>query len=257
MTAPEEPLETSVTGNVLVMRMNRPAARNAMTIEMARGIAAGLDELDSRSDLAVGILTGTDETFCAGADIKRLAQGESATIDGRGFGGLVEKLPCKPLVAAVEGWALGGGFELVLACDLVVCGAGARFGLPEVRRGLVARAGGAIRLPQRLPRAVALELLLTGEPLNAVNALHFGLVNEVVSDGTALEAAVRLVQRIAANAPLALMATKRIAEESRAWGADEVFARQREITDPVFASADAAEGARAFAEKRSPTWTGA
>ncbi|MFD5259040.1 crotonase/enoyl-CoA hydratase family protein [Streptomyces bobili] len=248
-------LRTSVTDGILVITMSRAEARNAMTIEMAEGIAHALDELDARPDLAVGVLTGEGGTFCAGADIKRLAAGQSATVPGRGFGGLVEKPPGKPLVAAVEGWALGGGFELVLACDLVVCGTGARFGLPEVSRGLVARAGGALRLPRRLPRAIALEVLLAGQPLTAARAHHFGLVNDVVEDGAALDAALGLAGRVGAHAPLAVAATKRIVDESHDWPAADMFTRQRAYTDPVFASADAAEGALAFAEKRRPRWS--
>lgn len=256
MTTAASELTTSDCDGVLTITMSRPQARNAMTPSMAEGIAAALDELDARPELSAAILTGAGSVFCAGADIKRLAAGESATIPGRGFGGLVERTPVKPLIAAVEGWALGGGFEMVLACDLVVCGAGARFGLPEVRRGLVARAGGAIRLPRRLPRAIAMEVLLTGDPLTAAQARQYGLANTVVPDGGALAAATELAARIAGNAPLALIATKRIAEESEDWPSRELFRRQRVIADPVFSSNDAAEGARAFAEKRKPHWSG-
>jgi enoyl-CoA hydratase len=160
------------------------------------------------------------------------------------------------LIAAVEGWALGGGFELVLAADLVIAGRSAKFGLPEVKRGLLARGGGAVRLPRRVPRAIALQLLLTGDPIDALQARQFGLVNDVVDDGEALAGARAMAASIAANAPLAVAAAKRIAVESQDWPATELFARQTPIVDPVFASRDAAEGAAAFAEKRAPVWAG-
>jgi enoyl-CoA hydratase len=254
VATPEAHVE--VDGAVMVITIDRPHARNAMTKAAAEIIAEALTELDARDDLAAGILTGAGGTFCAGMDLKRFAAGELPRVSGRGFGGLVEAPPRTPLIAAVEGWALGGGFELVLACDLVVAGEGARFGLPEVTRGLIARGGGAMRLPQRLPRPIALEVGLTGRPLDAARAAHFGLVNQVVPDGQALRGARELAAAIAANAPLAVQATKRLAVESPDWPSDELFSRQTPITDPVFASADAAEGARAFAERRPAVWTG-
>lgn len=241
---------------VLVITLNRPAQRNAMTLAAAEIIAAALDELDRSDELSVGIITGGGGTFCAGMDLKRFQAGERPSLPGRGFAGLVETPPRKPLIAAVEGWALGGGFEVVLACDLVVAGRSAKFGVPEVKRGLVARGGGMIRLPDRLPRAVALELLLTGDPIEADRAAHFGLVNQVVDEGGALDAAKDLAQRIAANAPLATAAAKAVATASRDWPQDEAFSRQQEISDSVFASEDAKEGAAAFAERRTPVWRG-
>lgn len=243
-------------GRTLVLTIDRPAQRNAMTLDVARGIAAAIDELDSSDDLAVGVITGSGGVFCAGMDLKRFQAGERPTVPGRGFAGLVESPPRKPLIAAVEGWALGGGFEVVLACDLVVAGEGARFGLPEVKRGLVARGGGMIRVPDRLPRAIALELLLTGDPIDAARAAHFGLVNLVVDEGTALDGALGLAERIAANAPLAVRAAKAVALSSKDWPQDEAFARQTELSDPVFASEDAKEGAQAFTERREPVWRG-
>jgi enoyl-CoA hydratase len=215
-----------------------------------------MDELDARSHLGAAVLTGAGGTFCAGMDLKRFLAGETSSIPGRGFGGLTEAPPAKPLIAAVEGWALAGGFELLLACDLVVAGASARFGLPEVKRGLVARAGGLLRLPQRLPRAVALEMVLTGDPLPATRAETLGLVNRVVPDGEALAEALDLAHTIAANAPLALAASKRILVESAGWPLEEQWIRQARIADPVFASSDAQEGSRAFAEKRPARWQG-
>ena len=238
----------------MVLKMNRPAARNAMTKAVAEGIAAALDQLDSSPDLAVAVITGMGGTFCAGMDLKRFELGELPKVQGRGFAGFVEAPPVKPIIAAVEGWALGGGFELVLATDLAVAAQGARFGLPEVKRGLIARAGGAVRLPRLLPRALAMEVLMTGEPLSAERAHAFGLVNRVVPDGQALDAALELATSIAANAPLAVQAVKRLARESEFWPVDEIFTRQVAITDPVFASSDAAEGRKAFAEKRAPVW---
>jgi enoyl-CoA hydratase len=246
----------SIAGGVMTIAIDRPQQRNAMTLAVAEGIAAALTELDDDPGIAAAVLTGTGGTFCAGMDLKRFLAGERAHVPGRGFGGLVEAPPRTPLIAAVEGWALGGGFELVLACDLVVAGHSARFGLPEATRGLIARAGGATRLPRRLPRAIALELLLTGDPLTAERAAHHGLVNRLVDDGSALAAAQELATTVAANAPLAVRAAKALAVESADWPDAELFTRQAAYVDPVFASADAREGARAFAERRAPRWSG-
>lgn len=241
---------------ILTITINRPAQRNAMTLTAATEIAAALTRLDEDPDLSVAILTGSGGTFCAGMDLKRFQLGERPVVQGRGFGGLVEAPPAKPLIAAVEGWALGGGFEMVLACDLVVAGSGAKFGLPEVKRGLAARAGGIFRAPRTLPRAVALEMLLTGEPIDAQTALTHGLVNRVVDDGSAAEGARALATAISANAPLAVRASKALALQSRTWTDSEAFERQNTYTDPVFASADAREGAAAFSERRTPNWQG-
>jgi enoyl-CoA hydratase len=247
-------VRVSEDGGVLVITIDRPQQRNAMTRAASEAIAAALDELDRRPDLSVAVLTGSGGTFCAGMDLKRFLAGEVASVPGRGFAGVTEAPPAKPLIAAVEGYALAGGFELVLACDLVVAGTGARFGLPEVKRGLVARAGGLLRLPLRLPRAIALELVLTGEFLPADRAAAFGLINQVVPDGQALSSALQLARSIAANAPLAVAASKRIFDEAAGWPVSEWWQRQGTIADPVFASEDAREGARAFAERRSPRW---
>jgi enoyl-CoA hydratase len=227
-----------------------------MTRAAAELIAAAVDRLDRDPDLSVGILTGAGGTFCAGMDLKRFAAGETASVPGRGFGGLTQRPADKPMIAAVEGWAVGGGFELVLACDLVLAGRSAQFGLPEVRRGLVARAGGLFRLPRLIPRAVAMEMILAGSTLGAARAETLGLVNRVVEDGNARAAALTFALELAANAPLALVASKRVVTESADWPLVEAFDRQAVITDPVFASLDAREGAVAFAEKRSPVWRG-
>ncbi|WP_329530342.1 crotonase/enoyl-CoA hydratase family protein [Streptomyces sp. NBC_01450] len=241
---------------VLVISLNRPEQKNAMTLAAAHLVAEAVDRLDDSPDLSVAVLTGAGGTFCAGMDLKRFALGERPALPGRGFGGLVEAPPEKPIIAAVEGWALGGGCELALACDLVVAARGARLGLPEVRRGLVARGGGMIRLPQRLPRSVAMELLLTGDPIDAERAERLGLVNRVVPEGQALEAALQLAGRVAENAPLAVRCAKAVASAAPGWPQDEVWRRQAPFSDAVFASQDAQEGARAFVERREPKWTG-
>jgi enoyl-CoA hydratase len=241
---------------VLVITINRPQARNALNRAVAEGIRDAVDTLDADPELRVGILTGAGGTFSAGMDLKAFLTGESPSIAGRGLCGITETPPRKPMIAAVEGWALAGGFELMLACDLVVAGRSARFGVPEVKRSLVAAAGGVLTLPRRLPLALALELLLTGEPIGADRAAQIGLVNRVVDEGGALAGALELAQVIAANGPLAVAATKQIARASQDWTLAEGWEHQAEISAPVFVSADAREGATAFAEKRPPVWRG-
>lgn len=238
----------------LVIRINRPHARNAINGAAARAIAAAVDELDSCDDVAVGVLTGEGGTFCSGMDLKGFLAGDRPSIKGRGFAGVVQAPPRKPLIAAVEGYALAGGFELALACDMVVASETAKFGLPEVKRGLVPTGGGALRLPKQLPYHVAMELLLTGEWFTADRAFHFGFVNRLTPAGSTLEVALELAATLAANGPLAVEAVKRIVVESQDWSDLEGFDKQREISDPVFKSADAKEGALAFAEKRAPVW---
>jgi enoyl-CoA hydratase len=219
-------------------------------------VAAAVDELDASDDLRAAVLTGAGNFFSAGMDLKAFLRGETPSIEGRGLCGITRTPPRKPLIAAVEGWALAGGFELVLACDLVVAARTARFGVPEVKRSLVAAGGAALLLPQRVPRAVALEMLLTGEPLDAERAATVGLVNRLVEEGAALDAAVELASMVATNGPLAVAATKRIVLEAPAWPAGDAWARQEEIVRPVFASEDAREGSTAFAERRPPVWRG-
>jgi enoyl-CoA hydratase len=243
-------------GGVQVITINRPEARNALNAAVAHGVAAAVDELDASGELRAGVLTGAGGTFSAGMDLKAFLRGEHPTLEGRGLCGITMTPPRKPLIAAAEGWALAGGFELLLACDLVVAGQTARFGVPEVKRSLVAAGGGALLLPRRMPFALALELLLTGDPIDTARAAEVGLVNRVVPEGGALEAAVELAQRIAENGPLAVAAAKRIARSSADWTLDEGWRKQQEISGPVFASQDAAEGAAAFAEKRRPAWRG-
>jgi enoyl-CoA hydratase len=203
------------------------------------------------------VRTGADGCFSAGMDLKAFAaSGQRPAVPGRGFAGFVEQPPAKPLIAAVEGWALGGGLEMVLACDLVVASTTAQFGLPEVTRGLAARAGGAFRLPRRLPHALAMEAVLTGRPMSAARAAKHGLINRLVPAGTALAAACDLAAQVAGNAPLAVRASKQVVIQSADWPLGDCFDRQREYFDPVFSSADAAEGAAAFRDKRPPRWRG-
>ena len=243
-------------GAVQLIVINRPEVRNALNLAVATGIRDAVDELDADDELRAGVLTGAGGTFSAGMDLKAFLRGERPSFPGRGLCGITETPPRKPLIAAVEGWALAGGFELVLACDLVVASTSARFGVPEVTRALVAGAGGALLLPQRIPRAIALEMLLTGDPIDAERAAEVGLINRLVDDGQATDIAVELAMRIAANGPLALIATKEIAAGSADWDGAEKWEKANALMAPVFGSEDAQEGARAFTEKRPPVWKG-
>lgn len=243
-------------GSTLVVSIDRPERRNAVNRAVSEGIAAAMDRLDSDPALRVGIITGRGVSFCAGMDLKAFLDGERPEIEGRGFGGITERPPQKPLIAAVEGFALAGGCELALACDLIVAAEDAIFGLPEVTRGLVAGSGGLVRLPRRIPPAIALEYALTGERLEAITAHHWGLVNRVTPPGGALEGALALADRISANGPLATAMTKRLVYESVEWSAQEVWRKQEPLVESVLASEDAKEGALAFAEKRAPVWKG-
>lgn len=246
---------TEVDDGVLIVTINRPEAKNAMNKAAAEGIAAAMDRLDADDDLRVGILTGAGGTFCSGMDLKGFLRGESPSIEGRGFGGVVQAPPKKPLIAAVEGYALAGGLELMIACDLVVAHKDAKFGIPEAKRGLVAAAGGVMMLPDQIPERVAMELALTGDFIGADRAYEIGLINRVI-DGSALEGAKALAASIAANGPLAVKVSKQIMKESRGWAMDERYEKQAQLIGPVFVSEDAREGAAAFAEKRKPNWKG-
>ncbi|MDP9820784.1 crotonase/enoyl-CoA hydratase family protein [Nocardioides massiliensis] len=242
---------------LLVMTINRPHRRNAIDLPTANALAAALDELDDDPTLHAGVLTGAGGFFSSGMDLKAFAEtGERPITRSRGGLGIVGRPPRKPVVAAVDGHVLGGGFEIALACDLIVSGSEARFALPEVKRGLIAAGGGAIRLSQRLPHHVAMEMLLIGEPLAASRALELGLVNRLVPSDQVRSMALELAHAIAGNAPLAVAATKQIVAKSRTLEFDEAYRRQEEIAAPVRASNDAQEGARAFAEKRPPVWRG-
>jgi len=243
-------VQVEADGGVLVVTIDRPEARNAVNLAVAEGIAGALDRLDGDDELRVGIITGAGGTFCAGMDLKAFVAGERPYVAERGFAGIVQGPPRKPIIAAIEGWAVAGGFEIALACDLIVAARDARFGIPEVKRGLVAAGGALIRLPRRIPYHVAMELALTGDPIGADRAYELGIASRLTEPGEALATARELAATIAANGPLAIDATKRIlvADEAADWE------RAGAISGPVFVSEDAREGARAFAEKRAPVW---
>jgi enoyl-CoA hydratase len=255
--ATEAKLLTERRGGVLVLTINRPGIKNALDFETAAGIAAAIDELEESDDLAAAVITGAGGFFSSGMDLAAFERGDVPYVASRGVFGVANNPPAKPLIAAVEGGALAGGFELMLACDMVVAARGARFGIPEVKRGLIAAAGALLELPKRIPPAIAAELALTGDPIDADRAAQLGLVNRLTEPGSALDGAVELAGTIAANAPLAVVASKRVLRETLEWPADEAWGKQGEIAGPVLTSADAKEGARAFVEKRAPEWQGA
>ena len=246
---------TEVEDGVLIITMNRPEAKNAMNKAQAEGISAAMDRLEADNDLRCAILTGAGGTFCSGMDLKGFLRGERPSIEGRGFGGLTEWTPSKPVIAAIDGYALAGGMELAMSCDLIVCNSGAKFGIPEAKRGLAAAAGGLIKLPRQIPPRIAMELALTGDFVDAKRAYELGFVNRIV-DGPALEGALELAKAVAANGPLALIASKAVIRQSHTWSDAEMWQKQAGIVMPVFASEDAREGAAAFAEKRKPNWQG-
>jgi enoyl-CoA hydratase len=243
-------------GPVTTVVIDRPEARNAVDGPTATALADAFRAFDADPDQRVAVLTGAGGTFCAGMDLKGFLSGDSPLVEGRGFAGITEGPPKKPIIAAVEGYALAGGFEIALSCDLVVSAETAKFGLPEVRRGLVAGAGGLLRLPRRIPYHLAMEIVLTGGHFTAAQLREFGLLNRVTPEGGALAGAMELAGKIAENAPLSLAASKRVVVESPDWQSDEAFAKQGEIITPVFMSKDAQEGAASFAEKRKPVWSG-
>ncbi len=247
---------TSAEDGVLVVTLNRPQAKNAANKALAEGVAAAMDQLDSDDSLRVAILTGAGGTFCSGMDLKAFVSGETPHIPGRGFAGLTEQGPRKPLIAAVEGYALAGGLELAISCDMIVAADNAMFGIPETKRGLAAAAGGLVKLPRQIPSRVAMELALTGDFISAQRAYELGLINHVVDAGTALEGAKALAAKIAATGPLAVAVSKQVILEQTDWSQDEMFQKQGDIVNPVFVSEDAIEGATAFAEKRAPNWKG-
>jgi enoyl-CoA hydratase len=255
-------VEVERRGRVGIVTMCRPAKRNAIDRAMSEGIEAAIDDLEDDEDIWAMVLAGEGPVFCAGADLAMVSSGGTA-VGPRGLGGITSGRRTKPLVAAVAGPALAGGFELVLACDLVVAGPDAEFGIPEVRRGLIAAAGGVVRLPHRVPRNVAVELTVLGAPIDARRAHHLGLVNRLVdvprggaANAAVLEAAVALADEIAANPPVAvrtaLALSRRSADEGEAAG----WAGNAEAMAVVQASEDFAEGPRAFLDKRAPVWTG-
>jgi enoyl-CoA hydratase len=251
-----EPVLVEARDGVLEITLNRPEARNAVNRAVAEGVAAALDRLDGEDALRVAILTGAGSSFCAGMDLKAFVAGERPYAEGRGFAGIAERPPEKPIIAAIEGYAVAGGFEVALACDLIVAARDAKVGIPEVKRSLVAAAGALIRLPKRIPYHLAMELALTGDPIGAERAYAVGIVNRLAEPGGALDAARELAAAIVRNGPLAIAASKRILAAAVDWSEAEAWERQRAISDPVFASEDAREGATAFAEKRDPVWRG-
>jgi enoyl-CoA hydratase len=246
---------TETRDGILIVTLNRPEAKNAANKALSEQVAAAMDTLDSDTSLRVGIITGAGGTFCSGMDLKGFLMGEVPFVAGRGFAGLTEAPPKKPLIAAVNGYALAGGFEIALACDLIVANKDAKFGIPEVKRGLAAAAGGLVRLPRQIPKRLAMEFALTGDFVTADRAYDMGLINRVV-DGDALDGAIELAQRIAANGPLAVAVSKQVINDQSDWNQSETWQKQGEITGAIFASNDAREGAAAFAQKRAPNWTG-
>jgi enoyl-CoA hydratase len=249
-------LLTETRGHAVVLTLNRPQAKNAFNAELAVALSAALDRFEESKELRVAILTGAGGSFSAGMDLKALLQGERAFTQKRGGFGIMASPPAKPLIAAVEGHAVAGGFELALSCDLIVAAENARFGLPEVKRGLVAVGGALFRLPRRIPYHVAMELALTGKFISAEQAERLGLVSRVAPPGDALSCALSLAEDIAANAPLAVAATKRIVATACDWTEQEAWPAHRELARAALTSKDAKEGARAFAEKRAPIWQG-
>jgi enoyl-CoA hydratase len=249
-------LERERRGRVEILRLNRPEARNAISPELAQAIEDALDDVDADREVRAVVLTGTAPVFCAGADLKVVASGGAAGIETArgGFGGVVKRDLVKPLIAAVNGHALAGGFELVLACDLVVAADDASFGLPEAKRGLLAAAGGPFRLARRVPLATALEIVMTGDPIPAGRAYELGLVNRVVPADAVVDEAVALAERILENSPTAVRVARRLVRESVEIDESEAWALTYRLAGEVMASGDAIEGATAFAEKRTPAW---
>jgi enoyl-CoA hydratase len=246
-----------IRDRIAIITLNRPEARNAVSQQLAEDLESAIDRLEADEALWIGILCGNGPAFCAGADLKAIASGEARLTTKRGgFAGLVRRVRTKPLIAAVEGPAVAGGTEIVLSCDLVVASTTARFGLPEVKRSLVANAGGLFRLPRALPVNVAMEMALTGDDLDAEAAHRHGLVNRLVQPGHALAAAVELAEAVNANAPLAVRASRRVVLAARLLEDDEAFEVAADATREVFRTEDFREGPRAFVEKRPPIWTG-
>jgi len=249
-------VEIERRGTIALVTLNRPEARNAISPEVSRAMAGVLDECEDDSAVRAVVITGAGEVFCAGADLKVIASGRGADITKvkGGFAGLVQRDLAKPLVAAVNGPALAGGFEIVLSCDVVVAADDARFGIPEVRRGLIAAAGGLIRLPKRVPLAAALEMAMTGDPIGVERAHTLGLVNRVVPRDRVVDEAIALAERIGENSPIAVRNSKRLVREALELAEDDAWRRNSTLSGEVWASGDTVEGATAFAEKRKPRW---
>ena len=251
-----EPVLTERRGDVLLITLNRPEVRNSVNAALAAGVGGALDELDGDEALSVGVLTGTGGFFSAGMDLGAFVKGESPWFEDRGFAGIAQRASRKPLIAAIEGFAVAGGMEIALSCDLIVAAKGAKLGIPEARRSLVAAGGALLRLPRRMPYHMVMELALTGETMPAERFHDFGVVNRLAEPGEAVDVALELAAALAKNGPLALAASKQILEEQFDWSSEEMWANQGAISGPVFASEDAKEGANAFKEKRDPVWKG-
>jgi enoyl-CoA hydratase len=247
---------TERRGEVLLITLNRPEVRNAVNAAVAAGVAGALEELDADDALSVGVLTGAGGFFCAGMDLGAFVKGESPWFGDRGFAGIAQRASRKPLIAAIERFAVAGGMEIALACDLIVAAKGAKMGIPESKRSIVAAGGALLRLPRRMPYHLVMELALTGDPFPAERFHELGVVNRLSEPGAAVDAALELAAALAKNGPLALAASKRILQEQFDWSSAEMWERQGEITAPVMASEDAREGASAFKEKRDPIWRG-
>jgi enoyl-CoA hydratase len=255
-TASADPVLTERRGNVLLITLNRPEVRNAVNAALAAGVAGALEELDGDDTLSVGVLTGAGGFFCAGMDLGAFVRGESPWFGDRGFAGIAQRSARKPLIAAIEGFAVAGGLEIALACDLIVAAKGAKMGIPEAKRSLIAAGGALLRLPQRMPYHLVMELALTGDPFPADRFYEVGVVNRLVEPGAAAEAALELAATLSKNGPLALIASKQILQEQFDWSTAEMWEKQGAISGPVMASEDAKEGASAFKEKRDPVWKG-
>jgi enoyl-CoA hydratase len=251
-------LDYETRGHVAVLKINRPDKKNAVNGDVAQGMEAAIDKLEADDDIWVGVLTAEGNVFCAGADLKAINEGRGGELNTArgGFGGITARSRTKPIIAAVDGPALAGGTEIVLSCDLVVASSLARFGIPEVKRSLVAGAGGLFRLPQALPRNIAFELGLTGDPISAERAYHFGLVNELCEPGQALDTALALAERVAANAPIAVRETLRLMKELPGLDEETGFRESGKAMIGLADTEDFWEGPKAFLEKRDPVWKG-
>jgi enoyl-CoA hydratase len=247
---------TERRGEVLLITLNRPEVRNAVNAAVAAGVAGALDELDRDDGLSVGVLTGAGGFFCAGMDLGAFVKGESPWFGDRGFAGIAQRASRKPLIAAIERFAVAGGMEIALSCDLIVAAKGAKMGIPEAKRSIVASGGALLRLPRRMPYHLVMELALTGDPFPAERFHELGVVNRLSEPGSAVDVALELAATLAKSGPLAVAASKRILQEQFDWSTAEMWERQGEIAGPVMASDDAKEGASAFKEKRDPVWRG-